>query len=269
MKPNGVKALWEAGKPVINGWLSIANSFSAEIMAHQGWDSLTVDIQHGIVDYQSSIAMLQAVEAQGVTPMARVPWLDPAIIMKMLDAGAYGLICPMVNRREDAEAFVAYSRYAPVGTRSFGPTRANFSAGANYAAEANGQILCLAMIETVEAVKNLDEIAATPGLDGLYIGPADLALSHGYAPGFDREEPDVIETIQRIKDAAHANGIRAGLHTGGPAYAARAIEWGFDLVTIVNDVRLLAQAAAAVVTDVRGRLGIDGRAPEEPAKGGY
>ena len=271
MKQNSIKQLWKHNKPAINGWLSIANAFTAEIMAEQGYDSITIDLQHGIVDYQAAVGMLQAMRASDVTPLARVPWLDPAAIMKVLDAGAYGVICPMINTRTQAEELVSYMRYPPLGTRSFGPTRANFSAGADYGREANENVICFAMIETAEALRNVDDIAATPGLDGLYIGPADLTLGltgTRYPTGFDREEPELIEAIQRILKAAHGAGIRAALHCGSPAYGAKAIGWGFDLVTISNDVRLLAGAAGASVAAVRKLLDERPRA-DEPRQSGY
>lgn len=271
MIKNGLKTLWEQGKPALNGWLSIASPFSAEIMAAQGYDSVTVDIQHGIVDYSAAVTMFQAMRASGVVPMARVPWLDAGAIMKVLDAGAYGVICPMINNREEAERLVSYMRYPPHGTRSFGPTRANFSTGGNYASEANDQILCLAMIETAAAMENLEDIVSTPGLDGVYIGPADLTLgvTNGrLAPGFDREEPEMIDAIKKILAASKAAGIRASLHCGSPEYAARVIGWGFDLVTISNDVRLLAGAASASVSETRKLLG-EGSVADQTNKGGY
>lgn len=254
MIKNGVKQRWAEGKPVINGWLSIGNSFSAEIMAGQGYDSLTIDMQHGIVGYDGTVPMLQAMRASGVTPLVRVPWLDPADIMKALDAGAYGVICPMINTRAEAERLVSYVRYPPAGVRSFGPSRALFSAGPGYAAEADDEIICLAMIETAQAYENLEDILATPGLDGVYIGPADLTLGlqgKRYAPGFDRREPEMIEAIKRILHAAHKAGKRAALHNGTPEYAAEAVGWGFDFVTVSNDVRLLAAAADASVRKFR------------------
>lgn len=258
MIKNTLKSAWADGRPTINGWLSINAPFIAEIMAAQDYDSITIDTQHGAVGYEGTLAMLQALRASGVVPMVRVPWLDPGPIMKTLDAGAYGIICPMVNSRADAERFVSYMRYPPLGTRSFGPTRANFSAGAGYAAEANDEILAFAMIETAEAMENLTEIVRTPGLDGVYIGPADLTLglSNGaLLPGFDREEPEMIEAIKTILSEAKAAGIRAALHCGSPEYAARAMAWGFDMVTLSNDVRLLASESARTLRVVREALG--------------
>ena len=272
MIPNGIRTKWVAGKPVINGWLSIASPFAAEIMAEQGYDSLTIDLQHGLVGYEAATTMLQAMRASGVTPMVRVPWLDPADIMKALDAGAYGIICPMINNREEAARLVSYMRYPPDGQRSFGPTRVNFSAGADYGTHANSQVLALAMIETAEAFANLDAIVATPGLDGVYVGPSDLTLGltgRKYPSGFDREEPEMVEAIQRILKASHKASIRAALHCGTPAYAAKAIGWGFDLVTLSNDVRLLAGAAQASVSSVRKLLGEQAAPPASSVAGGY
>ena len=254
MRPNKIKSLWARGKPVLNGWLSIGNAFTAEIMAEQGYDSITIDLQHGVVGYESAVGMLQAMRASDVTPLVRVPWLDPAAVMRALDAGAYGVICPMINNRAHAAELVSYVRYTPDGTRSLGPTRANISAGANYATEADSNILCFAMIETAEAFQNVGEIVSTPGLDGVYIGPADLTLGltgKRFPVGFDREEPELVDTIHSILTQAHHAGIRAALHCGTPSYAAKAIGWGFDLVTLPNDVRLLSSAAAASVQEAR------------------
>ena len=176
MIENRIRTNRESGEPVINGWLSTGSAFAAEVLAEQEFDSLTVDMQHGLSDIGDAIAVFQAIRASGVTPLTRVPWLEPGIIMKSLDMGALGIICPMINNREQAERLVSYMRYPPDGTRSFGPTRALISAGSDYSSEANRQVLCLAMVETREGYQNIDEIVNTPGLDGIYIGPSDLTL---------------------------------------------------------------------------------------------
>jgi 4-hydroxy-2-oxoheptanedioate aldolase len=269
MISNKVKDLWSEGKPILHGWLSIGNPFTAEIMAAQGYDAISVDWQHGALDYASLLPMFQAMRASGVVVGARVPWLDPGSIMKALDAGAMQIICPMVNTAEDAARFVSYLRYPPLGQRSFGPTRAAFAQGAGIAEEANDRIIGWAMVETRQAMDNLDTIAATPGLDGIYVGPADLTLSlHGgnYPPGFDREEPEIIEALQAIVAACRRNGIRAALHCGTAEYAARAIGWGFDMTTVSGDTRLLAGAAAASVKAFRQATG---GATVALQKGGY
>jgi 4-hydroxy-2-oxoheptanedioate aldolase len=271
MIKNRLKQLWAEGRPTINGWLSIGSSFTAEIMAAQGYDSVSIDVQHGALDYSMLLPMLQAMRASGVVPITRVPWLEPGIIMKALDAGAYGVICPMVNTPEQAAEFVSYLRYPPAGQRSFGPTRANFSAGANYAVEANDEILAFAMVETAEAMRNLDAIAATPGLDGIYVGPADLTFSlhqGRLTPAFDRQEPEMIDALLTIVAACKSAGKRAALHCGTADYAARAIEWGFDMTTVSGDSRLLAAAAQASVSRFRELTGAKAL-PADGGKEGY
>ena len=268
MIANKLKALWAAGKPALNGWCSIGNAFTAEIMAAQGFDSVTVDMQHGALDYAALLPMFQAMRASGTVLMARVPWNEPGIVMKALDAGAYGIICPMVNSAADAARFVSYMRYPPLGQRSFGPTRVAFAAGANYASEANDNVLAFAMIETADGMANLDAIAATPGLDGIYVGPADLTLSLSagqLAPGFDRQEPQMVAALQRIVAACKANGLHAALHCGTAEYAARAVGWGYDMVTINGDSRYLAVAAGATVASFRALTGGEAGAGDKGA----
>jgi 4-hydroxy-2-oxoheptanedioate aldolase len=272
MTPNHIRRLWAEGKPVLNGWLSIGNSFTAEIIAAQGYDAVTIDQQHGFLGYDALAPMMQAVKASPVTPMVRVPWLSAGDIMKALDAGALGIICPMINNREEAERLVSYMRYPPHGQRSFGPTRAVIAHGADYGQHADNEVLALAMIETADGMKNLDEIVSTPGLDGVYIGPADLTLGltgRKYPTGFDREEPEMVDAIQTIVRKAHEAGIKACLHCGSAAYAAKAIGWGFDLVTLLNDVRLLASAAKANVDATRKLLGEAQAMTPEPKNSSY
>lgn len=260
MTPNGIRRLWAEGKPVLNGWLSIGNSFTAEIMAGQGYDAMTIDLQHGFVGYEAAAAMLQTLKASPVTPMVRVPWLSAGDIMKALDAGALGIICPMINNRAEAEEFVSYMRYPPHGQRSYGPTRVSV-AMPGYGVKANDEVLALAMIETVDGMANLDDIAATPGLDGIYVGPADLTLgTQGgrLPPGFDRQETEMIALIKQIAKACKDNNIKACLHCGTPEYAKQAIGWGYDLTTVSGDSRLLAAAAANSVAAWRNLNGRDG-----------
>ena len=268
MEVNKLKQLWAEGHATLNGWCSFGNPFSAEIMAAQGYDSITIDMQHGALDYSAALPMFQAMRASGVTLIARVPWRDPAHIMKALDAGAIGIICPMVNSRAEADEFVSYMRYPPLGQRSFGPTRVGI-AMPGYGVAANDQVLALAMIETADGVANLEEIAATPGLDGIYVGPADLTLGTQegrLAPGFDREEPEMVDLIKCIANVCRKNGIRACLHCGTPEYAVRAIGWGYNLTTVSGDSRLLAAAAGASVKAFRELLGTsDGAAPDAGA----
>ncbi len=252
MRENRIRSLWSQGEAAVNGWLAIPSAFSAETMAHAGWDSLTIDMQHGVIDYQAAVNMLTAISTTPTVPIVRVPWLDPGIVMKMLDAGAYGVICPMVNTREGAEKLVAATHYPPRGTRSFGPIRALLYAGADYARHANDTVIAFAMIETRQALENLDEILSVEGLDAIYIGPADLSLALGCTPKFDQDEAPVVEAIDFILAKAREHGVAAAIHNGTPEYALKMIEKGFQLVTVASDARLMAAGAQQVVANMRG-----------------
>jgi 4-hydroxy-2-oxoheptanedioate aldolase len=214
MRENRLRTLWKADQTAVNGWLAIPNSFAAEVMAHQGWDSLTIDMQHGVIDYAAMVTMLQAISTTATVPIVRVPWLEPGILMKTLDAGAYAVICPMVNTREDAQKLVAYTNYAPKGTRSFGPVRATLYGGADYPTAANDTIVRFAMIETAQALDNLDAILSVEGIDAIYIGPSDLSLSLGCKPVFDDVDPKAAQAMDHILERAKAHGVVAGVHNG-------------------------------------------------------
>ena len=251
MRENRLRALWKDDKAVLNGWLAVPNSFSAEVMAHQGWDSLTVDMQHGVIDYAAMVTMLQAISTTATVPIVRVPWLEPGVVMKALDAGAYGVICPMVNTREEAQRFVAYTNYAPKGTRSFGPVRAALYGGADYAQRANETVVRFAMIETKQALDNLDDILSVEGLDAIYIGPSDLSLALGCRPVFDDVDPPVAQAIDHIVARAKAHGVVAGVHNGVPEVARARVAKGFRFVTVGSDARLMAAGAQQAIAKFR------------------
>ena len=252
MRENRLRTLWREDKAAVNGWLAIPSGFSAEVMAHQGWDSLTIDMQHGVIDYQAMVGMLQAISATPTVPVVRVPWLEPGIVMKALDAGAYGVICPMVNTREDAQRLVAYTNYAPRGARSFGPIRALLYGGADYPQHANETIVRIAMIETRQALDNLDAILSVEGLDAVYIGPSDLSLSLGCRPVFDDVDPPVAQAIDHILERARAHGVVAGVHNGVPEVARARADRGFRFVTLSSDARLMAAGAQQMLGAMRG-----------------
>ncbi len=254
MRKNALKAKWAASENAVNGWLHIPSGWSAEVMAHAGYDSLTVDMQHGQLDMGDAMMMMRAVSTTDTMPMARVPWNEPGTIMRLLDAGAYGIICPMVDTREQCEQFVGACRYAPEGYRSRGPTRASIYGGADYVLHANEEIVTLAMIETAEAMQNLDAIASVPGLDGLYVGPGDLSLStFGMdRSGIDLDYPEFLELLGRILAAATANNLIAGIHTNSPAYARRMYGMGFRLVTVMTDTVLMRTMAQQTLAELRG-----------------
>lgn len=245
-----VRDLWSKKKTAANAWISTGSPFVAEILALQGYDAVTVDMQHGMGDFGQTLGMFQAIRAAGGTPMVRVPTLEPSIISRVLDAGALGVICPLIDTAEEARKLVSYVRYPPLGVRSSGPTRANLIYPDYTGAFANKEPLIFAMIETQTGMDNLDAIVRTPGLDGVYVGPSDLSLglSNGKLPaGFDRQEPEMIAAIHKIIEAAHTAGIKACVHCGSSEYAAKAAGWGADLVTLLNDVRMLAAAGAQAV----------------------
>jgi len=247
VRANKLKEIWARGDAVVNGWLSIPSAFSAEVMSHQGFDSLTIDMQHGVVDYQVAVTMLQGISTTGVTPLARVPWNDPATIMKALDLGAYGILVPLINTAEDAAKAVAACRYPPVGMRSSGPVRAIHYGGPDYVAKANDEIVVMGMVETKEGLANLDAICATPGLDAVYIGPADLSFALGLPPGPDKTDELHMSTCDRIRDAAHKHGIKACMHCASAAFAAGAVKRGFDLIMLTSDL-------ASMIAGVRRQL---------------
>lgn len=254
MRENKIKQLWQAGKTAVNAWLTIPSSWTAEVMAHAGFDSLTIDMQHGLPDYQVALTMLQAISTTDVAPLARVPWNDPAILMRMLDAGVYGIICPMINSRAQAEAFVGACRYAPKGYRSVGPARASLYAGDDYLERANDTILTFAMIETAEALQNLDDILSTPGLDGLYVGPSDLSLSLGLPTLGDFTHPTLMRAVDTILNAAARHNVAPGIHAYTPENAIRLSERGFRFVTPADDTRLLRAAAGNAAAATRQGL---------------
>lgn len=263
MRPNTIRSVWDQGGCILNGWLHIPSAFAAEVMAHAGWQSLTIDMQHGLVDYGAAVSMLQAIATTPVIPLARVPWNEPGTIMKMLDAGCYGIICPMIDSRPACEAFVGACRYPPHGYRSFGPVRALLYAGQDYAAHANDTVIAMAMIETREAVERLDDILRTPGLDAIYIGPSDLSQSFGYAPRLDPVEPEMVHVIEQITAAAREKGVVVGMHTGSVEYAQRMAAQGMQFLTVASDARLMAAKAADVTAAFRSVVS------DQPATSGY
>ena len=250
MRANTAKQAWRDGKVTFGAWLSVPSAFSAEVMAHQGFDWLCVDMQHGVIDYQVAVTMLQAISATQTIPFVRVPWNEPGIIGKMLDAGAYGVIIPMVNSRDEAERAVGACRYAPTGYRSFGPTRAAYYAGSDYFAHANDEIACIPMIETKAAVECLDDILSVPGIDAVYVGPADLSLTLGLPPGMWHDDASFQQARTAIVEGCKRHGVTAGIHASA-ALAPKHVEAGFQMITVSSDVGSIAAGAARDLRSVR------------------
>ena len=247
MRANRLKALAAAGTPIVNGWLSIPSSYAAEVMGHQGYDSVTIDLQHGMIGFDAALPMLQALSSTPAVPLVRVSKNDYALVMQLLDGGAYGVICPMVSTPEEARLFASYCRYPPKGQRSFGPTRGFLYGGADYFDHADDTVLTLAMLETREAIANADAILATPGLDGIYVGPNDLCLAYGKRPQAESDDPEVSAVVVDVARRCKAAGKIAGIFCSSGEGARRRIGEGYGMVTPGNDAALLTRAAREAI----------------------
>ena len=250
MRENALRAIWAQGDAALGGWLTVPSSVSAEIMAHAGFDWVCIDMQHGLIGYSNMVQMLQGIASTNTVPLVRVPRNEPGIIGKCLDAGAWGVIVPMVNSPEEAQAAVEACRYAPVGIRSYGPLRANYYAGFDYFARANREVLCVVMVETQLAVDRVEEIASVVGVDAIYIGPADLSVTLGLAPAPDQPDKVFTDALERVMGACRRNDVVPGI-AGNAQTAVKRLEQGFRLVEAASDVGLLSMGAGSVLARVR------------------
>ena len=248
MKTSVLKAMWRDGRAAFGGWCTIPSSFSAEIVASLGFDYVCIDMQHGLADFSDLVPMLQAV-AGHATPIVRVPVGDYATAQRALDAGAEGLIFPLVNSRADAEAAAASCRYPPLGARSYGPVRSRLHLGADVS-HANAEVACIVMVETAAALDHLDEILGCPGVDGVYVGPNDLALALDVPS--DVSDPTLDGAIERILSACRTRGLPAGIHTGSGAAARAYVERGFSFATVTSDAAVLTAAYRGELITARG-----------------
>lgn len=254
MRPNKLRQLWAEGGVALNGWLQIPNTWTAELMAHAGWDCLTIDMQHGLHGMESAVQMMQVISSTETVPLARVNWNEPGVIMRLLDAGAYGIICPMINTRAECEAFVGACRYPPQGYRSLGPTRGVIYGGPDYTEHANEEVLTIAMVETVEAMENLEDIASTPGLDMIFVGAGDLRLNLTGQFGYVSDDSQLNAALDRIAEVCAKNNIVAGLFTVSPQYSREMIGRGYRMVTVKTDGMILSEYARQLVDETRQGL---------------
>lgn len=250
MRANYLHAIWAEGRYALNAWLSIGSSYSAEVLAHLPYDAVTVDLQHGMFGTETALAMLQAISTSTAVPLVRVPDNSASTIQRALDMGAYGIICPMINSRTQCEAFVAATRYPPQGERSFGPARGLLYGGPDYSAHANKTVLSWAMVETREALGNVEAIASVDGLSGIYIGPSDLSMTLEGSISSPLS-PVVMQEVRRIIDVARARFLRIGIFCPDAAFAKEMIKAGCDLVTVMNDAGLLRNATSALIAELR------------------
>jgi 4-hydroxy-2-oxoheptanedioate aldolase len=252
-----LRAKWDGDEAVFGLFAGIPTALTAELEGAAGYDYVCVDLQHGLADEATMISMFQATQAAGAAPLARLAWNEPYLIMRALDLGAVGVILPLIDSAADAARAVEACRYPPQGRRSYGPIRAQMVVGSASMDALAGEVLCFAMIETREGLANLDEIAATPGLDGLYIGPSDLAIALGLPPrgvtnetGEDR--PALAEAIERILQACVANDLIAAIHCGSGRAAAHYAGVGFRLITVGVDTHLFRAAISRELDAARG-----------------
>ncbi|MBY6366489.1 HpcH/HpaI aldolase family protein [Rhodococcoides corynebacterioides] len=242
-----------AREQVLGYWSVIDSPVSTEWLAHLGWDYLCLDLQHGLIGYDGMLRGLTAVDAaRGPAGLVRVEANDRTYIGKALDAGARGVIVPLIDTAEDAALAVSYSRYPPVGVRSYGPMRSQLRVGP-LPAEADDAVVVLAMIETPEGLENVEHICAVPGLDGIYVGPSDLRIAVGGSSPADSSVDEVFDAaLVRIADAAAAAGIACGIHTPSGEVAARRLTQGFTFATVASDLTHLKAASEAHLAAARG-----------------
>jgi len=238
-----IKSLWRKGVPVNNLFITGRSNWSAELLSHSGFDTLTIDMQHGLTEFSQLLSTLQGISSGDSVPFVRLNWNDPQEIMKALDYGAQALICPMIENASDAAAFVSAAKYPPLGKRSFGPIRAALKHQGNYFSDANKETLTFAMIETASAVEDLDAIAATPGLDGLYIGPFDLSVSLGLVKKADFSDANLLAIIDRVLALAKQHQLYTGIFTVDPLDAKAMALKGFQLISCGTEIQLLQNAA--------------------------
>lgn len=265
MSRNLLKARFSCGQNAVGAWSSLGSAFAAELCAAEGFDYVCVDLQHGLLHFDAMAPVLVAISRTGVSPIVRVPANQPHHIGKALDAGAEAVVIPMVNSRDEAERAVGGCRYAPEGTRSFGPVRSGLFLNEAPPSEVNGEVLCIVMIETVAAVERADEICSTPGVDAVYVGPADLAVSMGLIPGAASRSPEHASAIEHVRAVSTAAGVIPGIHTAGGEQARAYLDAGFRMVSIATDAALLRAAHRAELALARGASAADH--PSGPAEG--
>jgi len=237
---------WQNGEAGVGLWIAVPDSSVAESLGTLDPAYLVVDLQHGLIDYADVRHLFQATQRSAATPLVRVPWNEPGIIGKVLDAGAMGVIIPMVNTAAEAAQAARSCFYQPKGARSHGPIRASVALGEGYAVEANDQVACIPMIETIEAIENIDEILAVPGVNAIYVGPADLSRTLGLPPLGDHDDPLFIDALDTILAACKRAGIPAGIHAN-PSLVNKRLEQGFQMVTATSDLLALMAGAKAAL----------------------
>lgn len=244
MELDALKSKWQSGITTLGAWMMLREPLAAEVAALAGYDYVCVDAQHGLVDEHTVIEMVQAVSRTEAVPLVRVAFNEPWLIGRALDAGAFGVIVPMVNSAAEAAAAVAACRYAPEGNRSVGPVLNGNRHGMGYIAAANASVACIVMIETRQAVEQIEEIVSVPGVDAVYVGPADLSMSLGLPPGPDNADPSFQQALRDIVAACNRHGVVPGVHASA-VLAAERYEMGFRMITVGFDSTAMFAALRA------------------------
>jgi 4-hydroxy-2-oxoheptanedioate aldolase len=247
---NRIRAALAEGRPSFGGWSTLGDSHAAELMGSAGFDWIIADTQHGSVTNAELVKVLQALAVTGTDAVVRIPWTDAPTIMRVLDFGAAGVIVPMVNSPEEAALAASAMRYPPLGIRSMGPTRGAFTS----TEAANEDAVLLVMVETAEALERVDDIAAVPGVDGIFVGPVDLGLSLGLPLDWTGTSPEVLAAMDRIIAAAHKAGIFVGTVSSSPDHAKDLVARGVSFVSLGADVGYIRAGIArdaAVLAELR------------------
>ncbi|MEI7771753.1 MAG: aldolase/citrate lyase family protein [Chloroflexales bacterium] len=249
MYPSPLRQRWATGGVTYNGWLTIPAPWPAELLVEVGFESLTIDLQHGLIDDPAALQILQTVDQRRCAALVRLAWNEPAAIMRALDRGAAGVIAPLISSPADVVALVAACRYPPAVARSFGPIRVGVAHGATDLAAISAVPLIFPMIETAAALEQLPAIADVAGISGLYVGPADLSLSRGLPLPVDFSSPTLRAALTAVASACAARGLIAGVYANVAA-AADLAALGYRLITIVSDGDLIRQGGAAALAAV-------------------
>lgn len=251
MRPNRIRTMVAEGKPVIGGWVGTPVPLVGELLGTLGYDAVAIDLQHAMLGIEACIPILQAISATPAVPLVRVSGNHFAEINKVLDAGAYGVICPLVNSVEDAERFVDAMRYPPRGSRSFGPVRGLLYGGPDYYDRANETVLALAMVETRQALAIADRIAAVDGIDGIFVGPNDLAISLGLGPGADWKSGALADALKRVVDVGRSTGKMTAIWVPSAEMAADMYALGFNIAFPAADMVMLRAEASRRLAALR------------------
>ncbi|WP_413378141.1 HpcH/HpaI aldolase family protein [Alkalihalobacillus sp. 1P02AB] len=266
MKENIVRKRLSQGMPSIGTWLSIPSPFSSEVMAQIGLDWLVIDMEHNPMSIETAALMTSSMFHSNTVPLVRIPWNSGENIKRVLDMGAWGIVVPMVKNRQEAEQIVQEARYYPKGGRSIGGRRHAMgfqTSESNYFSTANDEILLVVQIEHIESVNNIDDILSVPGIDACFIGPNDLMSSMGLTPQLESDIPEVVEAINRVKEAAKRHGVPSGIHVGSADSANKRINEGFQFIAIGSEISFMVTNALSEIAKLDASALQQNHSPKE------